>query len=48
MAVDAEKVFDSVKKTFGFGKGFLKWIQILLTNQESCGVNGGTDMSYFR
>lgn len=41
---DVEKAFDSVNPSFlklvletlSFGKVFLKWIQILLTTQESC------------
>ena len=33
---------------FGFGKEFIKWIQILLKNQESCIINGGTTTKYFK
>ena len=35
-------------KKFGFGKEFIKWIQILLKNQESCIINGGTTTKYFK
>ena len=49
-------VFDSVNHLFlitslkkcGFGKEFIKWIQILLKNQESCIINGGTTTKYFK
>ena len=54
--VDIHKAFDSVNhlflitalKKFGFGKEFIKWIQILLKNQESCIINGGTTTKYFK
>ena len=44
VTVDIEKAFDSVDHSFllavlqkyGFGERFLKWIQILIKNQESC------------
>ena len=56
MTVDIEKAFDSINrcflikllKKFGFGKYFTKWIKILLQNQESCIVNGGTTTNYFK
>ena len=56
MAVDIQKAFDSVNhlflvtalKKFGFGETFIKWIQILLRNQESCIINGGTTTKYFK
>ena len=33
---------------YGFQKDFIKWIKILLQNQESCIVNGGTTTNYFK
>ena len=44
LTIDIEKAFDSVNHAFlisvlekyGFGKNFLKWINVLLNNQESC------------
>ena len=35
-------------KKFGFCKTFIKWIQILLRNEESCIINGGTTTKYFK
>ena len=32
----------------GFGETFIKWIQILLKNQESCIINGGSTTKYFK
>ena len=32
----------------GFDETFIKWIQILLRNQESCIINGGTTTKYFK
>ena len=48
--MDIEKAFDSldhsflisVLKKFGFGKNFITLIEILLQDQQSCGINGGT------
>ena len=59
MKVDIEKAFDSINHCFlikvlekyGFEKDFkilIKWIKILLQNQESCTVNGGTATNYFK
>ena len=56
MTVDIEKAFDSINHCFlikvldkyGFEKDFIKWIEILLQNQESCIVNGGTTTNYFK
>ena len=56
VTVDIQKAFDSVNqlflitalKKFGFVKEFIKWIQILLKNQESCIINGGTTTKYFK
>ena len=53
--MDVEKAFDSmdhgflidVLKVFGFGKNFIDWIKIILTNQESCVMNGGNSTGYF-
>ena len=55
VTVDIEKAFDSLNHTFllatlkkfGFGENFIQWITILLKNQESCVVNGGTTTGYF-
>ena len=55
VTVDIEKAFDSVDHSFllavlqkyGFGERFLKWIQILIKNQESCVVNGGITTKFF-
>ena len=49
LTVDINKAFNSVNHSFllavlqkyGFGEWFLKWIQILIKNQETCVVNGG-------
>ena len=35
-------------KKFGFGETFIKWIQIISRNQESCIINGGTTIKYFK
>ena len=56
MTVDIEKAFDSINhsflmfvlKKFGFGNDFRKWIQILMTNPESCVINGGKTTPYFK
>ena len=48
--MDAEKAFDSlddkfsisVVEKFGLGQNFISWIEIILKNQESCVINGGT------
>ena len=56
MTVDIQKAFDSVNhlllitalKNFGFGETLIKWIQILLRNQESCIIKGGTSTKYFK
>ena len=49
LTIDIEKAFDSVDHYFllailekyGFKKNFLRWIETLLNNQESCIINGG-------
>ena len=56
LTVDIEKVFDSVDHSFllkvlqefGFGEDFIRWIGIILKNQESCVINGGTTTNYFK
>ena len=56
MTVDIEKAFDSINHCFlikvlekyGFEKDFIKWIKMLLQNQESCIINGGTTTNYFK
>ena len=35
-------------KRYGFSKKFIKWIKILLNNQESCIRNGGITTKYFK
>ena len=55
LTVDIEKAFDSVNHNFllkvldnyGFSHDFLRWIGILLQNQESCIINGGKTTHYF-
>ena len=50
MTLDIEKAFDLVNHLFliiglekyGFKEDFIKWIQILIQNQESCVINGVT------
>ena len=49
MLIDFEKTFDSMNhafllaalKKYGFGDNFIDWIQIILSSQESCVINGG-------
>ena len=56
LTIDIEKAFDSVNHAFlisvlekyGSGKFFLKWINVLLNNQESCVINGGFTTQYFK
>ena len=56
LTIDIEKAFDSVNHAFlisvlekyGFGKNFLKLINVLLNNQESCVINGGFTTQYFK
>ena len=56
MTVDIGKAFDSINHCFlikvmekyGFEKDFIKWIKILLQNQESYIVNRGTTTNYFK
>ena len=56
VTMDIEKAFDSldhsfllsVLKKFGFGEKFLNWVEIILTKQESCILNGGKTTQYFQ
>ena len=56
VAMDVEKAFDSldhkflisVLEKFGFGQNFISWVEIILKNQESCVINGGTTTKYFK
>ena len=55
VTMDTEKAFDSLDHDFlssvlrkiGFGKNFILWIEILLSDQLSCVINGGTTTQYF-
>ena len=55
VTVDIEKAFDLIDHYFllvvlqkyGFGERFLKWIQILIKNQESCVLNGDITTKFF-
>ena len=55
VTMDIEKVFDSlnhtfvifVLKKFGFGNNFVSWIEILISQQESCAINGSNTAQYF-
>ena len=56
LTIDIQKVFDFVNhsfllvvlKAFDFGKDLLHWIEMLITNQNSCVLNGGTTTKYFK
>ena len=56
LTLDIEKAFHSVGyqflinilKTFGFEKNLVRWIKILLKNQESCIINGKITTKYFK
>ena len=56
VTVDIEKAFDSINHCFlikvlekyGIEKDFIKWIKILIQNQESCIINGETTTNYFK
>ena len=53
--IDIEKAFESLDYEFliltlekyGFGKSFNLWVKVLLRDQESCVINGGTTAKYF-
>ena len=54
--IDIQKAFDSVDHSFlistleryRFSNRFLKWVKILLKNQESCIINGGNTTKHFK
>ena len=54
--VDIENIFDSVNhlflvsalETYGFKNDFIRWIKLLLKNQESCIINGGQTTNCFK
>ena len=56
VTMDIEKSFDTLDHNFlltvlekiGFGKNFISWIKIILANQESCFINGGSTTKYFK
>ena len=56
VTMDVEKAFHSldhtflisVLKRFGFGQNFVSWIEIILKNQESCVITGGTTAKIFK
>ena len=56
VTVDTEKAFDSVNycfllqilQKFGFNIDFVKKIKMILKNQESCIINWGEVVKYFR
>ena len=56
LTMDIEKAFDTLDHNFlltvlekiGFGKNFISWIKIILANQESCVINGGSTTKYFK
>ena len=56
LTADIEKAFDSMDHTFliaalnkfGFGDYFIDWIKVLLNDNESCIINGGTTSKYFK
>ena len=53
--MDIEKALDSLDHNFliftlekySFSKSFILWVKILLRDQESCVINGGTTTKYF-
>ena len=55
ITIDIEKAFDSVDhkylcavlQKFGFGTNFMRWVKLILNNQESCVMNNGTSTGYF-
>ena len=54
--IDIQKAFDPVDYSFlistleryGFGNRFVKWVKILLKNQESCIISGANVTKYFK
>ena len=55
-ATDIEKAFDSVDHDFilasldkyGFGPDFIQWIKTLFANNESCVMNNGSSIGFFK
>ena len=55
VTMDIEKAFDSlnhdfplsVLKKIGFGENFIHLIKVLLSNQQTCVINGGFTTPYF-
>ena len=57
LKVDIEKAFDSFNRLFlvsaalekyGLKNDFIRWIKLLLKNQESCIINGGQTKNYIK
>ena len=56
VTISVEKAFDSLDhkslisifKKFGFGQNLISWIEIILKNQESWVINGGTTTQYLK
>ena len=56
LTVDIGKAFDSANHLFlvsalekyGFKNDFIRWIKLLLKNQELCIINGGQTTNYFK
>ena len=57
LTVDIEKAFDSFNRLFlvsaalekyGLKNDFIRWIKLLLKNQESCIINGGQTKNYIK
>ena len=55
ITIDFQKAFDSLNHNFiieschkfGIPENMISWIKVLLKNQESCVINGGTTTHYF-
>ena len=55
-SADFEQPFDSIDhfflfavlESFGFGPNFIQWVRTLLYNAESCVINNGRSIGYFR
>ena len=56
VTVDIEKAFDSLSlffllpclKKYGYGNDFIKWVEMFLECQESCIINEGNTIKYFK
>ena len=56
LTIDFQKAFDSLNhnfitescQKFGIPENMINWIKIMLKNQESCVINGGTTTKYFK